>query len=452
MGEAYMVRLATNRWRQVAGGLAALIIGGAAGAWAQEAAPAAVPVAPAPAVAVAAPVLKPGARVAIVGDSITEQKLYSRYIELYLRACVPELACRVMQYGWGGETARGFNGRLETQLLPFKPTVVTTCYGMNDGGYRAFSEDTGRSYRAAMEELVQRAVKAGAVVVVGSPGAVDTKYFARGGAADAAAVYNDTLGRLRDIDREIAAAAGMPFADVHAPMLDAMAKGKEELGADYDVGGRDGVHPGPNGHVAMAYAFLKALGVDGEIGRIVVDLTGETTASGGHKVLSANAGTVELESSRWPFCFAADGAPNAARTILPFLPFQQDLNRLVLQVQNLAAEKAKVTWGDQARECTRAELEAGVNLADAFLDNPFSVPFQKLDGAVAAKQSFETDMIKRALSGFDGVRKCFPGDAEADAALTLLAERLWRKQAELDDGVRALVVPVRHTLKIEPLP
>lgn len=36
-------------------------------------------------------VLRKGDRVAIVGDSITEQKQYSKFMELYLLACVPEL-------------------------------------------------------------------------------------------------------------------------------------------------------------------------------------------------------------------------------------------------------------------------------------------------------------------------------------------------------------------------
>ena len=53
--------------------------------------------------------LTPGARVAIVGDSITEQKLYSKYMEAYLVACsgVPDV--KVFQFGWGGETAGGFS-------------------------------------------------------------------------------------------------------------------------------------------------------------------------------------------------------------------------------------------------------------------------------------------------------------------------------------------------------
>src|SRR5881296_1552254 len=83
-------------------------------------------------------ILKKGHRVAVVGDSITEQKLYSRYIELYLTACLHELDLRVIQLGWGGETAGGFAGRMNNDLLPWKPDVVTTCYGMNDGGYKKY--------------------------------------------------------------------------------------------------------------------------------------------------------------------------------------------------------------------------------------------------------------------------------------------------------------------------
>src|SRR3974390_3362984 len=47
-------------------------------------------------------------RLAICGDSITEQKMYSRIIEDYLTMCAPELQIAVRQYGWSGETASGF--------------------------------------------------------------------------------------------------------------------------------------------------------------------------------------------------------------------------------------------------------------------------------------------------------------------------------------------------------
>ena len=57
-------------------------------------------------------VLQKGDRLAICGDSITEQKMYSRVIETYLTVAVPELDVTVRQYGWSGETAPGFLARM----------------------------------------------------------------------------------------------------------------------------------------------------------------------------------------------------------------------------------------------------------------------------------------------------------------------------------------------------
>jgi len=47
--------------------------------------------------------LPPNARVAIIGDSITEQKLYSKFIETYLLACTGRTDIKCFQFGWGGE-------------------------------------------------------------------------------------------------------------------------------------------------------------------------------------------------------------------------------------------------------------------------------------------------------------------------------------------------------------
>ena len=43
--------------------------------------------------------LKEGDRLAICGDSITGQKMYSRLIETYLTACVPQLQVTCRQFG-----------------------------------------------------------------------------------------------------------------------------------------------------------------------------------------------------------------------------------------------------------------------------------------------------------------------------------------------------------------
>src|SRR3954469_14954640 len=63
--------------------------------------------------------LKKGDRVAICGDSITEQKMYSRIMEDYLTMCVPELNITVRQFGWSGERAPGFLARMTNDCLRF---------------------------------------------------------------------------------------------------------------------------------------------------------------------------------------------------------------------------------------------------------------------------------------------------------------------------------------------
>src|SRR5512136_832890 len=91
--------------------------------------------------------LRQGDRLAICGDSITEQKMYSRLIEDYLTVCEPELNVMVRQYGWSGERAPGFLARMTNDCLRFKPTVATTCYGMNDHEYRAYENRIAQAYR-----------------------------------------------------------------------------------------------------------------------------------------------------------------------------------------------------------------------------------------------------------------------------------------------------------------
>jgi lysophospholipase L1-like esterase len=402
------------------------------------------------------------ARVAVIGDSITEQRLYSKYVECWLLACsgIPDVA--VMQFGWSGEKADGFAWRAINDLAVFHPTVATLCYGMNDGGYQPWKPEIGETYDANMRKVLDRLKESGVkTVVVGSPGAVDTNFFRPGqslGNQPAHVAYNDTLAHLRDIDKQLAAEKNLRFADVHAAMIDAMRKANEARGPKYDVCGGDGFHPGPNGQLLMAYAFLRGLGVDGGIAEIDVDakVAAATRTTAGQTV-AANGATadgqiaLEIESRRWPFCFEGDGTSSSStRSILPFVPFNDDLNRYVLKVRNLESPRAKVTWGTEAKEFTREQLEKGINLAAEFSRTPFDEPFAALSAAVADKQAYETMMIKQIVTDFQKI----PGignDAEAQAAVKVLNDRLMRRWTELEAKVRERLMPVKHSITIAPL-
>jgi lysophospholipase L1-like esterase len=402
--------------------------------------------------------LKKGVRVAIVGDSITEQKLYSRFIADYLTACHPDLDAHIVQFGWSGERASGFLARMDNDLMPFKPDIVTLCYGMNDGSYQPYTDAIGQGYEKPLVEIVKKLKTAGVQVIVGSPGAVDDFFFGREGdgkqVTARSKMYNPTLAKLRDIAKKTADDAGMPFANVHDAMLDAMRKAQadDKLGKGYHVCGLDGFHPDANGQLVMAFAFLKAMKLDGNLGTVTVDFSGSSTAAGGHKLMKAEGGKVVVESSRLPFGFTGDSKQTfGTRSIAPFLPFNDDFNRFTLTVKNAPAENLKVTWGMESKTYTKAALEKGINLAAEFQSHPLLAPFLKIDAAIASQQNFQTFMIKNVITNHRFLAGLAKEDPEIALATAKIRERLWAKEDANFALVKAALpkTPVVHAITVE---
>ncbi len=387
--------------------------------------------------------LKPGDRLAICGDSITEQKMYSRIMETYLTVCVPQLQVTVRQFGWSGERAPGFAARMENDVLRFGPTVATTCYGMNDHGYQPYQEEYGRVYRDTARAMIRRFKEHGVRVIQGSPGTVGQMPAwvkqAKGTVED----LNHSLAEFRNIGVRLAVEEQAAFADVFCPMLIGGFEAQRNIGADYMISGKDGVHPGWAGHLVMAYAFLKAMGLDGQIGTITLNMAeGKATASEGHRVLAAEAGRVEVESSRYPFCASGPADEDSSiRSGMTLVPFHRELNRFLLIVRSAPAGRCRVTWGEASKMYTSEELAKGINLAADFETNPFREAFKRVDEAVAKKQAYETRQVKDLFHGPEG-----KADMDMTAALT---EKV---RTPLADAIRAAFVPVRHTIVIRAEP
>ena len=63
------------------------------------------------------------------------------------------------------------------------------------------------------------------------------------------------------------------------------------------------------GHLVMARSFLRAMGLDGDIGTFTVDLMGgQAEVTAGHKMESFANGELTITSTRYPFC--DDGPTN----------------------------------------------------------------------------------------------------------------------------------------------
>ncbi|HEX4121514.1 MAG TPA: SGNH/GDSL hydrolase family protein [Verrucomicrobiae bacterium] len=387
------------------------------------------------------PVLRRGDRLAICGDSITEQKMYSRIMETYLTVALPELNVTTRQYGWSGEQASGFLHRMTNDVLRFNPTVATTCYGMNDHHYRPYEPSIGEAYASNTTDIVLAFQSDDTRVVLGAPGCMGFTTPPWGFIQGTAKERNINLCTLRDIDIDISQVEHTGFADVFWDMYVAQYIARQWYGTNYTLAGKDSVHPGWAGHLVMAYAFLKALDVPGDIGTFTVDLAkNEATVSAGHRLISFDNGAMTIQSTRYPFC-ATGGAndPNSIRSGMTLVPFNQELNRLILIVKNGKAANYQIAWGPSSRTYSAQQLRKGVNLAADFDFNPFSDAFARVDQAVARKQDFETQQVKKRFHGEEG---------KADFEKTVSESE--KDRAVLMDAIRQAFVPITHTITITP--
>jgi lysophospholipase L1-like esterase len=404
--------------------------------------------------------LRRGDKLAVCGDSITEQKMYSRIIEDYLTMCVPDLKVTVRQYGWSGEKVPGFLARMTNDCLRFEPTIATTCYGMNDHEYRTYENRIGETYRTNSDAVIRAFKTHGVRVIQGSPGCVGKVPPWQKAGSFSVDDLNANLGTLRNIDIELAKSEKVGFADVFEQMYQSGIVAREKYGTNYNVSGGDGVHPGWAGHTIMAYAFLKAMGLDGNLGTFTVDLKrNRMKVSAGHEVTGIKDG-FEIKSSRYPFCSCepdgiAKGYPVCGQTDasrddsiqsgMTLVPFNTDLNRLTLIVKNGNANQYAVTWGSTSKSFSAKQLVEGINLAAEFPGNPFNEAFAKVDAAVAAKQNFETREMKEDFRP-KGVSN--PSIEQVAAQTESVVKADEQKHQELAEAVRAAFVPVTHMIKI----
>lgn len=125
---------------------------------------------------------------------------------------------------------------------------------------------------------------------------------------------------------------------------------------------------------------------------------------------------------------------------MTLVPFNAELNRLRLVVKGTTAASYKVAWGEESTVYPAAQLAKGINLADEFAASPFLAAFRRVEAAVAAKQTYETEHVKKAFRS-----------QEAKTNMARVVARTEPERAPLALAIQAALVPVTHTIKIEPL-
>jgi lysophospholipase L1-like esterase len=337
---------------------------------------------------------KDGDVVVMIGDSITEQHLYSNFVEMWTVTRFPNWKLTFRNVGIGGDTSYGGNNRFARDVLLHKPTAMTVDFGMNDGRYTAFSDATFKPYMDGLQGMADQAKAAKIRTAWCTPQPLDS--------ADqgptALTGYNQTLEKFSEGVKAIAERNGGLFVDQFHPYLAALdrARGK---GAKYErITGGDAVHPGPPGQALMAASILKGLNFPSLVSSAEID-----AASG--KVMAARNCTIDgVARKDGGISFSRlDGAlpffPADAVGILPSASILEELNDYRLKVTGLPAGKYEVrNGGKKIAELTAEQLAAGANLASGVLgDGPIAEQGKAVRAAVEKKNSFHHDSIFRGI-------------------------------------------------------
>lgn len=396
--------------------------------------------------------LKKGDIVVVMGDSITEQRLYSNYLELWSQTRFPQYHLVFRNVGIGGDRSTGGNGRFKRDVLAYKPTVLTVDFGMNDGGYTEFKAQTFDPYMKGLQGIADQAKAAGIRVAWITPQPVEHN------PGNAAESYNKTLEKFSEGVKAIAAknrGTGEQqtslFVDQFHPYWEVVQKARD-AGEKGRITGGDAVHPGPPGQALMAASILKGMGFPSEVSSVAVDVSGK--AEGKRCKVSdfstKDGVSFQRHDEALPFF------PEQAKNILKWTPLLEDMNHYGLKVTGLKAGKYEVKLGGKkVAEYSAEELAKGVNLAGpALAVGPVAEQVKAVVKAVDAKTNYFHSQVYRGLvlngnfaklPEFKDVPK---GDLEKRRQ-ALIEERL-KKMPELDAAIRSALEIRPHLVEIVP--
>ena len=388
------------------------------------------------------PPFQHGDRVVFIGDSITHGGRYHADIYLYHATRFPDRPFVAHNCGISGDTAPGTNIRFESDIAVHRPTVATIMLGMNDAYAWAFDPSLALQekisaqassydhYTQAMDQMARTLAEMDCRMVLIKPSIYDQTAV-----LDQKNLFgkNDQLGRFAEYIDALAIKYDASVVDFYTPMsvINHVIQASDPSAT---VVGGDRVHPGIPGHLVMAYHFLKSQNMSPYVSAIQLDASegGEILQLRNceiHGDLKATADQVSFSATEKALPFPL--SPTQLKA-LDWVPFQHELNRQVLAVDNLPTGKYALSIDAiKVGEYSSVALKNGINLSA----NPATPQYQQAlqIKALQNKQLQATSKLRSiALVRHSMVKKIKPAVSEKDhAALTIaLATHLNKSKGE----------------------
>lgn len=324
---------------------------------------------------------KAGDRVAFVGNSITDGGHYHSYIWLYYMTHFPNARITCFNVGIGGDWIGQMYDRLDDDALSKKPNVLTLTWGMNDCGYFEWYRkdaadfmkakiDNSYKYYGMLEQKLLSHPEIRKIIILGSPYDETSKFTNKNlypGKAEA-------FSKIIDFQEAAAKKNNWGIVDFFHPMR-AINLEQQKRDTMFSLTPNDRIHPDNDGHMIMAYLFLKAQGLANHpVADVEVNAKNLRVLKSGNCKITKMTGNADSVS----FYYLAQSLPYPADTLprgwgnhksqadgLKLVPFTNEFNQELLKVRGLKDGNYKLMIdGQPIGSRTAKELEDGVNLAD----------------------------------------------------------------------------------------
>ncbi|MDN5284278.1 MAG: hypothetical protein JWR38_552 [Mucilaginibacter sp.] len=324
---------------------------------------------------------KAGDRVAFVGNSITDGGHYHSYIWLYYMTHFPNARITCFNVGIGGDAINQIYDRFDDDVLTKKPNILTLTWGMNDSGYfewyRADAQDFmdkkiqgSYKYYGMLEDKLKQRPDIKKIFILGSPYDETSKFTTKNIYPKKSAAF----AKIIDFQQDAAKKNGFGYVDFYHPMT-AINLREQAKDSTYSLTPNDRVHPDNDGHLVMAYLFLKAQGLDNQpVAEIGINAQKKKVL----KSVNCRISNVKVVTDSVAFTYLAGSLPYPIDTIprgwgnrkkqadaLKVVPFMNEFNQETLTVKELKPGDYKVLIdGEQIGRWSALQLAAGINMAE----------------------------------------------------------------------------------------
>lgn len=389
--------------------------------------------------------LRDGDTVVFYGDSITAQRLYTKYVEEFVLTRYPALHIRFINAGVPGDTAYGgyagaMEERVQRDVASFHPAMITVMLGMNDGGWGLGSPQIDAAFQNGYHALLDALHKAdpGAAITLICPTPYDeiTHGTEFPGYSHVIAVNADDVSRI-GAQLQASGDKSVALADFHRTLTDALVRANTQFPQMAPLIIPDRIHPAETGHWIMAATLMSAWHVNPVVSRLALN------AANAEVIDKDRTAVTDLVKStdglQWTQRDDALPLPldfnNAMIPVLLGVSDIAQLDQMTLRVETLDPGQYELSIDTKPiASFTREDLQHGVNLA--LLKTPM------LDQA----RGVEWNEDRRAT--LDQARFVLSAELKENSTTAIAEAALQKAQDELAEAIRAKLTPRPHRFEL----